>query len=221
MFYQYKKKKIQLNICFIDVKKIQLNIMDTLLIFYFFILLIFLKSINIDFRLIIFIVICAMFYLYNTSKTENINNKLESSSKDPKIYNFGNKIKEMNVLNDQNFREITGLKQKIYSMKIQRNDKIEIYILIKKYFVIYNNYSNYDYKHNWINDLHYNEVKINNKISSLNISYEDLEEEISDLFNEVSKLINSVKSELNNYHVYNNLNHPSGFDKNIPNSYLF
>ena len=46
--------------------------MDSLLVFYFFILLIFLKSINIDYRLIIFVIILSIFYNYHYSKIEDI-----------------------------------------------------------------------------------------------------------------------------------------------------
>ena len=195
--------------------------MDSLFIFYFFILLIFLKSINIDYRLILFIIIITIFYNYHYSKIENINEKLEDSLKKTNVYSYGNKIKVMEKLNEQNIRKIRTIKDKIYSMNIHRNDKIEIYSSVKKYFHIYGNYNNYDYKHNWINDLYEFEKSIFNKISSLNISYEDLEKEIEDLFNEVEGLINNIKSKFDNYHVYNNINHPSGYEKNNQNSYIF
>tara|TARA_B100000886_G_scaffold339360_1_gene304606 strand:+ start:1340 stop:1927 length:588 start_codon:yes stop_codon:yes gene_type:complete len=195
--------------------------MDSLLVFYFFILLIFLKSINIDYRLIIFVIILAIFYNYHYSKKENINDKLNNSLEKSNVYSFGNVINTFDDLDEKNIREIRGIKDQIYSMNIHKNDKIEIYSIIKKYFHIYNNYSKYSYKHNWINDLHEFENSIYNKISSLNISYENMEDEIQDLFNEAQDIINSLKSNFSNHHVYNNIDHPSGYDKNIQKSYMF
>lgn len=195
--------------------------MDSLLVFYFFILLIFLKSINIDYRLIIFVIILAIFYNYHYSKKEDINDKLNNSLEKSNVYSFGNVLNTFDNLDEKNIREIRGIKDQIYSMNIHKNDKIEIYSIIKKYFHIYNNYSKYSYKHNWINDLHEFENSIYNKISSLNISYENMEDEIQDLFNEAQDIINSLKSNFSNHHVYNNIDHPSGYDKNIQKSYMF
>ena len=195
--------------------------MDSLLVFYFFILLVFLKSINIDYRLIIFVIILALFYNYHYSNKTDINEKLDASLERTKVYKYGNLIKNFDDLGEENIREIKGIKQKIYSMKIHKNDKIEIYSLIKKYFHIYNNYSKYSYKHNWLNDLHEFEISIYNKISSLNISYENMEYQIHELFNEVEDVIKSLKASFSNGHVYNNIDHPSGYDKNIQKSYMF
>lgn len=195
--------------------------MDSLLVFYFFILLIFLKSINIDYRLIIFVIILAIFYNYHYSKIEDIDDKLNNSLEKSNVYSFGNVLNTFDDLDEKNIREIRGIKDQIYSMNIHKNDKIEIYSIIKKYFHIYNNYSKYSYKHNWINDLHEFENSIYNKISSLNISYENMEDEIQALFNEAQDIINSLKSNFNNHHVYNNIDYPSGYDKNIQKSYMF
>lgn len=195
--------------------------MDSLLVFYFFILLIFLKSINIDYRLIIFVIILVIFYNYHYSKKENINEKLNNSLERSKIYSYGNVINKYEDLDEKNIREIRGIKEIVYGMNIHKNDKIEIYSLIKKYFHVYNNYSKYSYKNNWINDLHTFERSIYNKISSLNISYENMENEIQDLFNETQDVINSLKATFDNHHVYNNIDHPSGYDKNIEKSYMF
>ena len=195
--------------------------MDSLLIFYFFILLIFLKSINIDYRLIIFMIITLIFYNYHYSKKEVIQENLKNSLEKSKVYNYGNKINSFEDLDEKNIREIKGIKEIIYKMEIHKNDKIEIYSIIKKYFHIYNNYDKYSYKHNWINDLHAFENSIYNKISSLNISYENMEDIIQYLFDEVEIIINDIKSKLSNHHVYNNIDHPSGYDKNINKSYLF
>lgn len=202
-------------------KKIQLNIMNSILVFYFFILLIFLKSIHVDYRLIIFIVIGIIFYNYHNSKKESVDDKLEASLKRTKVYKYGNLINEFDDLGEENIREIKGIKQKIYSMRMHKNDKIETYSLIKKYFHIYNNYSKYSYKHNWLNDLHEFEISIYNKISSLNISYENMESQIQELFNEAKDIISSLKASFSNGHVYNNIDHPSGYDKNIQKSYMF
>ena len=195
--------------------------MDSLLVFYFFILLVFLKSINIDYRLIIFVIILALFYNYHYSNKTDINEKLDASLERTKVYKYGNIINTFEDLDEKNIREIRGIKEKIYGMNIHKNDKIEVYSLIKKYFHIYNNYSKYSYKHNWINDLYDFEKSIYNKISSLNISYENMENEIQDLFNETQDVINSLKTTFDNHHVYNNIDHPSGYDKNIQKSYMF
>jgi hypothetical protein len=195
--------------------------MDSLLVFYFFILLIFLKSINIDYRLIIFVIILVIFYNYQYSKKENISEKLNNSLERSKIYSYGNVINTYEDLDEKNIREIRGIKEMVYSMNIHKNDKIEIYSLVKKYFHVYNNYSKYSYKNNWINDLYEFEKSIYNKISSLNISYENMENEIQDLFNETQDVINSLKATFDNHHVYNNIDHPSGYDKNIEKSYMF
>lgn len=195
--------------------------MDSILIFYFFILLTFLKSINIDYRLIIFVIILVIFYNYHYSKTENIDEKLKDSIKQSKVYSYGNIINKFDELDEKNIREIKDVKSIIYSMDIQKNDKIEIYSAIKKYFHVYNNYDKYAYKHNWINDLYEFETTIYNKISSLNISYENMEDEINILYNEVKDVLNQIKSNLKNNHVYNNIDHPTGYDKNKTKSYLF
>jgi hypothetical protein len=195
--------------------------MDSLLIFYFFILLTFLKSINIDYRLIIFVIILGIFYNYHYSKKENIDEKLKDSIKQSKVYSYGNIINKFDDLDEKNIREIRDVKSIIYSMDIYKNDKIEIYSAIKKYFHVYNNYDKYDYKHNWINDLYDFETTIYNKISSLNISYENMEDEINILYNEVKDVLNEIKSNLKNSHVYNNIDHPIGYDKNKTKSYLF
>lgn len=195
--------------------------MDSILVFYFFILLTFLKSINIDYRLIIFVIIAVIFYNYHYSRKESINDKLDASLERTKVYKYGNLINKFDDLDEKNIREIKGIKEKIYSMNIHKNDKIEIYSLIKKYFHIYNNYRNYPYKNNWINDLHSFEVSIYNKISSLNISYENMENTIQELFNEVENVINMLKSTFDNHHVYNNIDHPVGYDKNKQKSHIF
>lgn len=195
--------------------------MDSLLIFYFFILLTFLKSINIDYRLIIFVIILGIFYNYHYSKKENIDEKLKDSIKHSKVYSYGNIIKKFDDLDEKNIREIRDVKSIINSMDIHKNDKIEIYSAIKKYFHIYYNYDKYAYKHNWINDLYEFETTIYNKISSLNISYENMEDEINILYIEVKDILNEVKSNLKNNHVYNNIDHPIGYDKNKIKSYLF
>ena len=195
--------------------------MDSLIIFYFFILLIFLKSIEIDYRLITFIIIIALFYNYHNSKNEDINNNLVNSLEESKIYNYGNIINKFDELNEQNIREIKNVKSIIFSLDIHKNDKIEIYSCIKKYFHILNNYDKYSYKHNWINDLYEFEITIFNKISSLNISYENMEDKIDVLFNEVENIINTSKSKFSNNHVYNNIDHPVGFEKNKQKSHIF
>lgn len=194
--------------------------MESVFIFYFFILLVFLKNINIDYRLIIFIIISIIFYNYHYSKKETIEENLKKPIK-KNIYNYGNEINKLEDLNDINIRKIKHIKDTIFKMDIHKNDKIETYSIIKKYFHIYNNYNKYYYKHNWINDLHDIEVSIYNKISSLNISYENMEEEIHDLFNKVEIIINNITSKFNNNHVYNNIDYPSGYDKNLQKSYLF
>ena len=88
--------------------------MDSLIIFYFFILLIFLKSIEIDYRLITFIIIIALFYNYHNSKNEDINNNLVNSLEESKIYNYGNIINKFDDLNEQNIREIKNVKSIIF-----------------------------------------------------------------------------------------------------------
>jgi hypothetical protein len=195
--------------------------MESLLIFYFFILLTFLKSINIDYRLIIFVILSVIFYNYHYSKKESLDEKLTDSLKRTKVYTFGNVINNFEELDEKNIKEIKGIKEKIYSMEIHKNDKIELYSSIKKYFHIYNNYNKYSYKHNWINDLYDFEVSIYNKISSLNISYENMEDSIQDLFDEVEDVMKTLKSTFSNEHVYNNIDHPSGYDKNSQKSNIF
>lgn len=195
--------------------------MVSLLIFYFFILISFFKSINIDNRLVILFIFFGIYYIYIQSKKEKVEIKLDNSNKNIDIYSYGNKEKKFDNLDDKNIGEIKDLKEIIYSMDIHNNDKIEIYSAIKKYFHIFHNLDKYDYKHNWVNDLNYNETNIYNKISSLNISYEDLEEDIENLFNETQTIINNLSNKLNNSHVYNFIEHPIGFEKNKVNSYLF
>jgi hypothetical protein len=195
--------------------------MDIFIFFYFFILLVFLKSINIDYRLVVFIFIFGIYYFYSNSIIKSDNVKLNNSPKEYQIYKYGNIVKDFDDLDEKNIREIKDIKEKIYNMNIQKNDKIEIYSSIKKYFHIFNNYNKYDYKHNWLNDLHEFENIVLNKISSLNISYENNEENIQEIFDEAENIFSEMKSKFNNNHVYNNINYPSGYDKNKYNSYLF
>ena len=195
--------------------------MDSSLIFYFFILLLFLKSVNIDYRLIIFIVLVGLYYNYKQSNEINIETKLEDSLERTKVYTYGNKINRFDDLDEKNIREIKDIKQKIYSMNIHKNDKIEIYSAIKKYFHIYNNLDKYDYNHNWINDLKYLETMIYNKIVSLNISYENSKEDIDELFEEAQNILGVLKGKFSNNHVYNFIEHPIGYEKNKIKSYLF
>jgi len=195
--------------------------MDIFIFFYFFILLVFLKSINIDYRLVVFIFIFGIYYFYSNSIIKSDNVKLNNSPKEYQIYKYGNIVKDFDDLDEKNIREIKDIKEKIYNMNIQKNDKIEIYSSIKKYFHIFNNYNKYDYKHNWLNDLHEFENIVLNKISSLNISYENNEENIQEIFDEAENIFSEMKSKFNNTHVYNNINYPSGYDKNKYNSYLF
>lgn len=195
--------------------------MDLLIIFYFFVLLIFLKSINIDYRLIVFIFIVGIYYLYNNSIDKSDEVKLNESPKDYKIYKYGNIVKKFDDLDEKNIREIKDIKNKIYSMDIKKNDKIEIYSAIKKYFHIFNNYDKYNYKNNWLNDLHEFETIVLNKISSLNIAYENSEDSIQEIFNEAESIFSEMKSKFDNSHIYNNINYPNGYDKNKYNSYIF
>lgn len=195
--------------------------MNLLIIFYFFILLIFLKSINIDYRLILFILIIGIYNFYNNSNKIKKSLELDNSPKYFKMYNYGNIVKSFDDLDEKNIIEIKDIKNKIYKMNIQKNDKIEIYSSIKKYFHIFNNYDKYEYKNNWLNDLHEFETIILNKISSLNISYENKEESVQEIFNEVENIFTVLKSKFDNSHIYNNVDYPSGYDKNKYNSHIF
>ena len=195
--------------------------MDIFIFFYFFILLVFLKSINIDYRLVVFIFIFGIYYFYSNSIIKSDNVKLNNLTKEYQIYKYGNIVKDFDDLDEKNIREIKDIKEKINNINIKKNDKIEIYSSIKKYFHIFNNYNKYDYKHNWLNDLHEFENIVLNKISSLNISYENNEENIQEIFDEAENIFSEMKSKFNNTHVYNNINYPSGYDKNKYNSYLF
>lgn len=101
--------------------------MDIFIFFYFFILLVFLKSINIDYRLVVFIFIFGIYYFYSNSIIKSDNVKLNNSPKEYQIYKYGNIVKDFDDLDEKNIREIKDIKEKIYNMNIQKNDKIEIF----------------------------------------------------------------------------------------------
>ena len=124
-------------------------------------------------------------------------------------------------MNKDDINTLSEIKKKIFSLNIHKNTKLEIYSNIKKYLQIYNNYENYDYKHNWLTDLNDTKIYLFNTISSLNIAVPDEEENISELFILVENYINNKHSRFNNKHVYNFLDYPSGFDESRYLSHLF
>lgn len=197
--------------------------MDRNIVIYFFVVLFFIKNIFKDLKLLLYFILSGLlvygFVNYNTNNYTNNLDNISSNSNQETVYSYGNIQEDKNDLDSSSIEKLDYIKGVIDNMDINNRSKIELYSNLKKFLHIYNNYYNYHYKKNWFDNLEYQKKIIFNKISSLNVSYSNKDEEVENLFNIVDEFIDNYLSKIDSPLLYDNLNNPSGFNNSKINKY--
>lgn len=191
--------------------------MESYIVIYFFIVLIFLRGIFKDLKLLIYIILSLgiVYYYVSYNKSDTSDNLVNNSTnKKNYIYNYGNNIINKKPIHKKNIRKLDYIKEELNNLGLENQTKLEIYSNLKKFIEIYNNFEIYDYKKNYLDDLVTQKTKIYNMVSSLNVTYCDKDEEVRDLFVLIENFLESYTSNFKNGNTYNVLDHPIGYEKN-------
>ena len=191
--------------------------MDSYLIIYFFVILIFLRGIFKDLKLLLFVILSLVIvYAYTNLYNKNSNDKLNINKDDKivKTHNYGNILVNKIPLQKDSLRKVDYFKNELNNLDIDNQTKIELISNIKKFLEIYHNYDIYDYKKNYLDDLVSQKTKIYNIVSSLNIRYSDKDDDVHKLFKLLEEFMESYTNKFKNANTYNFLEHPSGYEKN-------
>ena len=191
--------------------------MDSYLIIYFFVILIFLRGIFKDLKLLLFVILSLVIvYAYTNLYNKNSNDKLNINKDDKivKTHNYGNILVNKIPLQKDSLRKVDYFKNELNNLDIDNQTKIELISNIKKFLEIYHNYDIYDYKKNYLDDLVSQKTKIYNIVSSLNVRYSDKDDDVHKLFKLLEEFMESYTNKFKNANTYNFLEHPSGYEKN-------
>ncbi len=191
--------------------------MDSYLIIYFFVILIFLRGIFKDLKLLLFVILSLVIvYAYTNLYNKNSNDKLNINKDDKivKTHNYGNILVNKIPLQKDSLRKVDYFKNELNNLDIDNQTKIELISNIKKFLEIYHNYDIYDYKKNYLDDLVSQKTKIYNIVSSLNVRYSDKDGDVHKLFKLLEEFMESYTNKFKNANTYNFLEHPSGYEKN-------
>ena len=191
--------------------------MDSHHVIYFFIVLIFLRVIFKDLKLLLYIILSiGIVYGYTSYNKSSTSNNLVNHSNDKKnyIYNYGNNIINKKPIHKNNIQKLNKIKEELDNLQLEKQTTLEIYYNLKKFIEIYNNFEIYDYKKNYLDDLVTQKTKIYNMISSLNVTYCDKDEKVRDLFELVENFLEKYTSRFKNSNTYNAIDHPLGYEKN-------
>ena len=146
--------------------------MESYTVIYFFVVLIFLRGIFKDLKLLLFIVLSlGIIYVYTSYNRPNTGIDLDNNTNSNKTYrhSYGNIDYNKRPLQKNIIKKLNFLKEELNNLDLESQTKLEIFSNVKKFLEIYHNFEVYDYKKNYLDDLVSQKTKIYNMISSLNI----------------------------------------------------